>query len=104
MDFEQPDQLPNYELAVWPQAVERWLKEGMPSNTGSFNWFDGAPYFHLDRRIFAGIHAGMIPAFEYQVLEEDDRYIVARNEVGIITRALKEGSVGGGRMCIVFYP
>lgn len=103
MDFEQPDQLPNYELSVWPQAVERWKKEGMPPDTGDFNWFGGAPYFHLDRREFAYINVSMIPCFDYEVLQEDDRYIVARNAMGIVTKALKEGSIGGGRMCMDQY-
>jgi uroporphyrinogen decarboxylase len=37
------------------------------------------------------------------VIEETDRYIVARNSLGIVTRALKEGSVSGGRMCMDEY-
>jgi uroporphyrinogen decarboxylase len=41
-----------------------------------------------------------MPGFEPQVIEETDRYIVARNSLGIVTRALKEGSVSGGRMCM----
>ncbi|MFH0795436.1 MAG: uroporphyrinogen decarboxylase family protein [Candidatus Omnitrophota bacterium] len=100
MDFEQPDQLPNYELAAWPQAVERWIKEGMPQDMAYLNWFEGDPYFKLEPRDFAHINVGVVPAFEYEVLEEDERYIVARGVSGIVTKALKEGTVHGGRMCM----
>jgi len=103
MAFRPTDRLPNYELGVWPQAVERWRSEGMPEGVPSRGWFEGDPYFKHDHREFAGINIGMIPGFEHQVIEEDERYVTARNSNGITTKALKEGTVGGGRMCMDQY-
>jgi len=41
MAFRPTDRLPNYELGVWPQAVERWRAEGMPNDIPSQHWFVG---------------------------------------------------------------
>lgn len=98
--------VPNYELGCWGQTVERWFAEGMPrdkSRVGGMDMFEGEPFFGLDRRAFARLDTGMIPAFEYQVLEETERYILARHRSGIVTKALKEGTVRGTRMSMDAY-
>jgi uroporphyrinogen decarboxylase len=98
--------VPNYELGCWGQTVDRWWKEGMPvdrSRVGASDMFEGEDLFRLDRRQFARLSPGMIPSFEYQVIEEDERYIVARHGNGVVTRALKEGTVRGTRMSMDTY-
>ena len=71
MRFEHVDRVPNYELGMWGQTVELWQAEGMPQDRVYLNWFEGEPHYGIDRRAFAPLHTGMIPAFEPQVLEED---------------------------------
>jgi uroporphyrinogen decarboxylase len=97
MKFEDVDRLPNYELGLWGQTVKCWYDEGMPEDVVYLNWFDGEPYFRIDRRAFAPVHVGMIPPFEAETIEETERYIVYRHTDGIVTRALKEGTVRGTR-------
>lgn len=102
--------VPNYELGCWGQTVDRWLSEGMPKDkcrVGQMDMFEGEDLFKLDRRNFARLDTGMIPQFGYKVLEEDERYIVARHGNGIVTKALKEGTVRGTRMsmdCYIAHP
>lgn len=103
MAFEPPDRLPNYELGCWGQTVERWFDEGMPSDALYHNWFEGEPYFNLERRGFAHISVGPVPEFDYELIEETDRYVVARHGDGVVTKALKEGTVRGTRMCMDQY-
>lgn len=98
--------VPNYELGCWGQTVERWWREGMPrdrSRVGEMDMFEGEDLFGLDRRAFGRLSVRMIPEFPYQVLEETDRYISARHWNGIITKALKEGTVRGTRMSMDTY-
>ncbi|MGB9642049.1 MAG: uroporphyrinogen decarboxylase family protein [Candidatus Ratteibacteria bacterium] len=45
----------------------------------------------------------MIPGFEYEVLEENERIIVYRGSDGVVHKALKEGTVGGTRMSMDQY-
>jgi len=98
--------VPNYELGCWGQTVERWWREGMPpgrSRVGSTDMFEGEPLFGLDRRAFARLNTGMIPGFEYEVLAEDEETITARHANGIVTRALKTGTVRDTRMSMDTY-
>jgi uroporphyrinogen decarboxylase len=102
--FEPVDWVPNYELGAWGQAFERWFGEGMPENADYYrNWFDGAPGLGLLSRGFAPVNTSMMPGFEYEVLEEDERYLIARGGTGIVTKALKEGMVRGTRWCMDEY-
>jgi len=103
MEYRPIDRVPNHELGVWGQTVERWKSEGMPEGRLHFDWFVGEDYFGMDRREFAPVNFGMIPPFEVEVLERTDRYEVIRHANGIVTRALVEGSIGGGRVCMDTY-
>jgi uroporphyrinogen decarboxylase len=98
--------VPNYELGCWGQTVERWLREGMApgeSRVGQMDMFEGEDVFGLDRRAFARLNHRMIPDFGYEVLSEDEEYLVARHPDGVVTRALKAGTVRGTRMSMDTY-
>lgn len=97
MSFEQPDHVPNYELGLWGQTVERWYREGMPEDALYHSWFEGEPYFGIERRAFAPLQSSLLPPFEVETLEEDERYLVSRRPDGIVTKALKEGTARGTR-------
>ncbi len=103
MAFEEPDRTPNHELGLWGQTYERWLGEGAPEEALNGNWFDGIDYFGMDRREFVPLNMGMIPPFDTEILEESDRYVVARHGNGVVTRALKEGTVRGTRWSMDTY-
>lgn len=103
LEFEPVDKIPNYELGCWGQTIERWFNEGMPTDAFYNNWFEGEPFFHIDRRGFAHINVGMVPPFDYETIEESERYLIARNEEGVVTKAIKEGTVRGTRMCMDQY-
>lgn len=53
--------------------------------------FEGEPHLKLDRRAFLRLNTWLSPGFEYQVLEETDRYLVARHGNGVVTKALNPG-------------
>lgn len=103
MDYGCFDRVPNHELGVWAQTPQRWHSEGLPEGTLTYNWFAAEPYLGLDLREFTPVNFGMIPPFEAEVLERTDRYEVIRHPNGIVSRALIDGSVGGGRMCMDQY-
>ena len=103
LSFGPVDRLPNYELGCWGQTIERWISEGMPEDAVYLNWFEGEPYFHLERRGFVSLNISMIPPFEHEVLEETAEYVVARHANGVVTKALKAGTVRGSRMCMDQY-
>ncbi|MHB9032066.1 MAG: uroporphyrinogen decarboxylase family protein [Anaerolineae bacterium] len=104
MEYQPADRRPNHELGVWPQTVARWQQEAPRAIEGmDWNWFYAEPSIALDRRDYIPMNYGMIPHFDYQVLEETDEYEVLRDTNGILRKALKEGTLAGGRMSMDQY-
>lgn len=103
MEYKPVDRVPNYEVGVWEQTRERWAREGLDVNNLHWDWFVGEEYFDMDPREFIDVRYGMIPAFEYEVLERTDRYEIIRDESGRVRKALIEGTVGGTRACMDEY-
>ncbi len=97
LTFGTVDRVPNHELGIWGHTYDRWLGEGMPEWAIRDGWFEGLEACGMDRREFIDVRLGMMPGFTPEVLEETERYIVARNTSGIVTRALKDGTVRGTR-------
>jgi len=97
MTFQDVDRYPYFELGVWGQTYERWLKEGLREEELAGDWFKGEPRFAmLDRREFIPLRLGPIPGFGHKVLEDSERYVVFTDEFGRKRRALKEGTAGDG--------
>ncbi len=81
LSFQDAPWIPNYELGIWGQNIDLWMAQGCPDQRIlTSDWFVGEPYFHMDQRDFAWIHTGLRPEFEYKVLEETDRYLIAEPE------------------------
>jgi uroporphyrinogen decarboxylase len=104
MEYRSSDRRPNHELGVWPQTRQRWDAEA-PGTVGEFtwNWFYNEPALGLDRRDYIRVNYGFIPPFTREVLEETPEYEVIRNDKGIVTKALKAGTVGDVRMSMDQY-
>lgn len=101
LEYRPCDRRPNHELCAWPQTTERWRREAPDAIAGyTWNWFAQEPDMALDRREYIPVDYDFIPPFQHEVLEETDEYEIARDGHGIVTRALKAGSAGGGRMCM----
>jgi uroporphyrinogen decarboxylase len=103
MEYQPVDRVPNWELGVWPQTRERWEAEGMDPGIFHWDWFTGVPTLGMDPREFIRFNGNFIPNFEPETLEEDDRYVIFRDELGRVRKALKEGTVKGGRMSMDTY-
>lgn len=103
MNFRQTDRYPYFELGIWGQTYERWLKEGLSEDELKGDWFRGEPKFtHLDRRDFIKLDMGPIPGFE-KIIEETDRYIIFIDRWGQRRRGLKEGTVRDTRLSMDTY-
>ena len=93
--FEPVDQVPNFELGAWEQTVERWYREGMPEDKVPHMWtLRGNDYLGLDDWDFVPVDIFMMPRFEVEIMEENERTVPYRDEEGTVRRSLKEGQVG----------
>lgn len=103
MDYQTVDRVPNWELGVWPQTKERWETEGLDTTRFHWQWFPGEAALGMDPKEFVLFYKGLIPSFEYEELEEDERTVTFRDALGRIRKALKEGSINGARMSMDTY-
>lgn len=97
MEYKPVDCIPNHEVGVWSQTLDRWVAEGLNRYELHWDWFTGEEYFNMDAREFIDVNYGMMPAFETEVMEKTDRYEIIRHSNGVVTKALIEGSSGGMR-------
>jgi len=104
MEYRSSDRRPNHELGVWPQTVERWRVESGGAVDGwTWDWFVGEDAIGLDRREYIPVDYGFIPPFESRLIEETEDYEIYRDSQGIVHKALKAGTIAGGRMCMDQY-
>ena len=99
LSYEPVDRGFNHELGLWGQTTDRWHQEGMPEDIDYGGMINGSEFFGLDRIGYLGLKVvQMMPAFEEEIIEEDDRYLVKRYTDGHVSRALKEGQAHGTRL------
>jgi uroporphyrinogen decarboxylase len=103
MEYQPVDRVPNWELGVWPQTRERWESDGLDSTSYHWDWFTGEATLGMDPREFIRFNCFLIPAFDEETLEETERYVTLRDSMGRTRKALKEGTVRGGRMSMDTY-
>jgi uroporphyrinogen decarboxylase len=89
--------VPNHEVGVWGQTIDRWQAEGLDVHNLHWDWFTGEEYFGMDPREYIPVNFGMLPAFEEEIIEQTERYLIKRNRKGIVTKALLEGTSHGTR-------
>jgi len=85
MRYEPVDRLPV--MAVEPfetTAIERWRKEGLPSNV------DAVDFLGMSKLIHVPVSFAPIPAFEHKVISEDEEYIVETTSMGAVVKRRKE--------------
>ncbi len=84
MHYHARDRCPWGEMGFWPETLKRWHKEGWPEDVFLNQ------YFGFDRlREGVKVNMGFVPAFERQILDETDRYIIVRRETGVIAKEFK---------------
>jgi uroporphyrinogen decarboxylase len=103
MEYQPLDQVPNWELGVWPQTRDRWETEDLATLHLHWDWFPGEAALGMDPKEFIHFNASMIPSFEEETLAEDERTVTFRDSIGRVRKALKEGERRGGRMSMDTY-
>ena len=87
LNFQSPGEAPVMEfMGFWPETVRRWQEEGVDKNTCTFKHFD------LLQMKYLPINFNFVPAYERQVFEETDEYIVVRDECNCIKKEFKNSS------------
>lgn len=104
LEFGPVDHVFNYELPLWGQTLDRWHAEGLPWDVHVGDLMTGNEFFGFERVGYVPLQCvEMLPPFEEQTIEEDERYLVMRYADGHTSRALKEGAAHGTRLSMDQY-
>lgn len=79
LHFEEPDRIPMHD-SPWGTAIQRWQREGMPTDIGVQEFFGYE---------FAGVGADDTFRFPYELIEETEEYRIERNANGAVVRNWK---------------
>lgn len=84
MNFGSPDRVPYWEIiGWWGRTLELWHEQGLPEDVHL------GLHFGLDRREGAPVSHGLVPAYKYEILEEDEHQRVERRQDGSVCRQIK---------------
>ena len=84
------DHLPDCEFGAWKETFPAWHEQGLPAWVDDNMNFD--VYFGLETRRTLPVDLGMNPAFEREVLSEDEETVTRRNDSGVVLREFKKTS------------
>ena len=48
MEYQPLDRVPNHEVGVWQQTIDRWEAEGLNRHSFSWDWFTHCDAFDMD--------------------------------------------------------
>ena len=94
MAGERTEQFSQFEHGFWQETYERFQQEGLPGDVTYPELFspsknDLCSYFDILKIGYIRPTLYNIPYFDYEVLEETDEYIIARNGHGAILETFK---------------
>jgi uroporphyrinogen decarboxylase len=102
LNYEDVDRVPNFEFGYWDETVRRWHREGLPQHITppdsgdqvkyvEYIW-ELARYFGLEIYHNSPVGVGLMPSFEYKVIEDrGDRFIIQDYE-GVICEMFKDST------------
>jgi len=80
MHFQPVDRIPDHEFGYWDDTLRDWHEQGLPKEIDDNGKAD--VYFGFDPTANVPVHAGILPGFEYKVLEERGDQLLIQDENG----------------------
>jgi uroporphyrinogen decarboxylase len=80
MHFEPVDHVPDEEFGYWDNTLTLWHEQGLPREID--NLWKADVYFGFAPRGWVGVHQGLLPGFERQVLDDTGEHVLIRDEHG----------------------
>jgi len=87
MNYEEFDRMPVFHWAGWEETEQRWEREGLPRSRDRCEYWGVEP---LPASV--PVHQGLLPAFEEEILEETDEYVIRRQWDGVVAQDWKHRS------------
>jgi uroporphyrinogen decarboxylase len=85
--FQPVDRAPFWDFGYWKETPEVWRSQGLPETVTDLETFFGFDSTHA-----VPVNTGLIPAFQWEVLGEDEGTRVIRDSAGVVQRESTRGS------------
>jgi uroporphyrinogen decarboxylase len=85
--FQPVDRAPFWDFGYWAETPEVWRSQGLPETVTDLETF-----FGFDPTHGVPVNTGLIPAFQWEILEEDEGSRVIRDSAGVVQRESTRGS------------
>jgi len=80
MHFEPVDRIPDHEFGYWDDTLRDWHEQGLPAEIDTNDKAD--VYFGFDPTGYVPVDHGMLPGFEYKVLEDRGDQLLIQDSHG----------------------
>lgn len=90
MHFQTVDHVPDEEFGYWTETLATWRQQGLPAWVTDDQLADR--YFGFNRRACVPLNLGLMPPFEYRVIEETDEHRIVSDHEGILCLIKKDGT------------
>ena len=90
MHFQSVDYIPDEEFGYWTETLQNWHSQGLPSDIN--NDWEADRFFGFSPRHGVPVHVGLLPGFEWKVIEETENYRVIRDGDGVTSMVHKGGA------------
>ena len=89
MRYQEVDHVPDLEFGYWGETLTAWHEQGLPRYVDDN--YKADIFFGFETYIGVPVHGGIIPGFEYKVLEEDERTRTIVDTDGVVKVVQKTG-------------
>ena len=93
MHWQKPDRIPDMDFGYWGETLAVWHQQGLPEAVDDN--VKAEKYFGLegaDSIPSLPVHNGMMPGFEYKVLDDSGKHQIIQDEAGVICEISKDSS------------
>jgi hypothetical protein len=93
LHWQKPDRVPNMDFGYWPEIYETWHQQGLPAEiTNDVQVEKYLGLEGLEQIPWVPANLGMLPHFEFKVLEEKGDHIIVQDHEGVISERHKHSA------------
>ncbi len=89
MFYQDVSLRPNFEFGYWDSCLDGWHAQGLPKDV--CDEASAYEYFGIENWTMVSVSSNPLPLYEAETIEETDKYITTRDEVGGVSQINKQG-------------
>lgn len=88
--YQTIDHVPDEEFGYWDETYTTWHQQGLPTNIT--NEWEANQFFGFAPRHYLPMNLGLMPWFDYTIVEETERHRIVRDGIGVLSVVNLDGT------------